>query len=416
MQALSREQLDRLDSIWKAPGFLAVLIAVGAAFGSWAMLLSVLPLAIIDSGGGEALAGATTGVFMAATVLTQVNTPKALRRFGYTPVMIFSVFMLGIPAFAYVWSTDTVPVLVISVIRGIGFGALTVAESALIAELSPRKLLGKASGLLGLVIGVVQMILLPVGLELARRVSFDLVYVIGALIALLAAPTILLVPRLRPDSVENKEHASAATWKLVAIPALAINVVSMGFGAVSAFLPPAMAGALLSGFILSIVGFAQLSCRYVAGLWADRHGAGTLTVLGLGMGLLGLGTMAAVIAFDWSGWWLVAAAVLFGGGYGIIQNESLLMMFARLPRTRVSDASAIWNMAYDSGTGLGSFILGFVAVRWAYVGVFTGAAIIIGVGLTAAALDRVMGRYRIAEIHNTRAQLRRIPLARRLVK
>ena len=29
-------------------------------------------------------------------------------------------------------------------------------------------------------------------------------------------------------------------------------------------------------------------------------------------------------------------------------------MFDRLPRERVSEASAIWNIFYDGGTGLGS--------------------------------------------------------------
>ena len=95
------------------------------------------------------------------------------------------------------------------------------------------------------------------------------------------------------------------------------------------------------------------------------------------MGFGGVALMALVIANGWSVWWLVLAGVLFGGGFGMVQNEALLEMFQRLPRTKVSEASAVWNMSYDAGTGIGSFVLGFVAARAAYSGAYTVAAAIV---------------------------------------
>ena len=69
--ALSSEELEQIDSVWKAPGLKPTLVAVFCAFGGWALLLPVIPLAIIDNGGSDGLAGLSTGVFMGATVLTQ---------------------------------------------------------------------------------------------------------------------------------------------------------------------------------------------------------------------------------------------------------------------------------------------------------------------------------------------------------
>jgi len=46
---LSRAEIEQLDSMWKAPGFIPTLVAVAAAFGSWSLLLPVIPLAALDA-------------------------------------------------------------------------------------------------------------------------------------------------------------------------------------------------------------------------------------------------------------------------------------------------------------------------------------------------------------------------------
>ncbi|MEJ6012607.1 MFS transporter [Corynebacterium sp. H127] len=419
--------------MWKSPGFLATIIAVGAAFGSWSLLLPIVPLAVIQSGGSNALAGATTGVFMAATVITQTFTPGLCRKFGYVPVMSVAAFLLGVPAVGYALGVSMLPVLLISAIRGVGFGALTVAESALIAELVPLKFLGKASGMLGLAVGFSELIFLPLGLYLAENVSFTVVYVLGAVVALVAALMCLSIPRIKPEptvpahALEETAGASpaprVATWKLVTVPAIGICVTSMGFGVVSSFLPAAVReadalnGALFAGIVLSIVGAAQMVFRYLAGVVADRRGeAGRVMAPALFAGAAGLALMSATVLNDWPVWWLFVAAILYGGGFGAVQNEALLMMFTRLPRNRVSEASALWNIAFDSGTGIGSFALGLVATAFAYSGAFATAAGLMLLGLVATVLDSFLGRHRITESGNIRARLRQVSAARRIAR
>ena len=421
---LSRAEIENLDSMWKAPGFVPTLVAVFAAFGSWSLLLPVIPLAALDAGHGATLAGASTGIFMAATVATQIFTPTALRRVGYNPVMVASAFMLGVPALGHLLGLDTWNLLLFSALRGMGFGALTVAESALIAELVPSRFLGKASGMLGVFVGVAQMIFLPSGLFLANLAGYPTVYATAAVIALVAAVMCLRIPRIRAqDRVEPTAHeraVSAPLWKLVLVPALAVTSLSMSFGAVSSFLPAAVqeldpvTGSVVGGFMLSITGGAAMVLRYASGVVADRTGQpGATMIPGQLMGFAGVGIMALVIANGWPVWWLVLAGVLFGGGFGIVQNEALLSMFFRLPRSRVSEASAVWNIAYDAGTGLGSVLLGAVAAQAAYAGAYTVGAGIVVVGLAATVADRVVGAHRITELNNTRARLRQLPLPRR---
>ncbi|WP_295626099.1 MFS transporter [uncultured Corynebacterium sp.] len=430
---------DRIDSMWKAPGLVPTLVAVLAAFGGWSLLLPVIPQAILDDGRGAGLAGAYTGVFMAATVLTQTQTPRMLRRFGYRPTMFVSGLLLGLPTFAHLLGTEAAIVLTIAVVRGMGFGALTVAESALIAELVPVKFLGKASGSLGVAVGVAQLVCLPLGLAIAHATGgYHWVYVLGAVISLTGSAMALLIPKIRAaekpgrarrrgkkaaeathelPSREPGPASSVPTWKLVAVPAVAMCATAMGFGGISAFLAPAareidlVAGAIVAGAALSVMGGSQMVFRYAAGVWTDRKGKpGTLIVAALAAGVIGLAFMSWVVYAEWSAWWLLGAAVFYGAGFGIVQNEALLLMFARLPRERTAEASAYWNMAFDSGTGFGSFALGLVAgaALRPYPAVFAVAAGLMAVGLIAAALDRLMGAHRVAEHHNTRATLRKL--------
>ncbi|WP_167382090.1 MFS transporter [Corynebacterium suranareeae] len=413
--------------MWKSPGFVAVLVAVAAAFGSWSLLLPVVPLAVLNNGGSSAVAGATTGIFMAATVLTQIFTPAALRKIGYTPVMAFAAFMLGVPAIGYVFSVEPIPVLLVSALRGIGFGALTVAESALVAELVPVRFLGKASGMLGVFIGLSQMLFLPTGLALGDQFGYNVVYILGAAIALVAAVMCLRIPKVKAAAKQQpkvtEQERSVSTWKLVLIPSLAVTTLSMTFGAVSSFLPAAVIeldpglGAALAGIILSITGGSSMVFRYLSGVIADRRGMpGTTMIPAQIIGFLGVALITATIFQGWSVWLLIIGAVMFGGGFGMVQNEALLSMFFRLPRSKVSEASAIWNIAFDSGTGIGSFLLGIVAASLAYSGAFGAGAAVILFGIILTTADRIIGHHRITEYNNTRARLRQVPVARRAVQ
>ncbi|GAB3940823.1 MFS transporter [Corynebacterium tapiri] len=408
------------DSVWSSPGFTPTMIAVASAFGAWSILLPVLPLAVLDSGGTAALAGATTAVFMAVTVVTQMCTPFLLRKFGYNPVMVVAALMLGVPALGHLLGMDAWIVLLFSALRGIGFGAITVAESALIAELVPVRLLGKATGLLGVFVGLAQMLLLPSGLFLADHFNYETVYVVAAAIALVAGVMCLRIPRIKAASTKDDEAVAGGApqvsmWKLVLVPALAVTTVSMSFGAVSTFLPAAVreidpsTGAVIGGFMLSIVGASIMTARYVSGAIADRTGKpGQLMIISEIIALLGMVLMSVTVALHLSVWLLVVAAILFGSGFGAAQNEALLSMFHRLPRSKVSEASAVWNIFYDAGTGLGSIVYGAVVASYFYHGAFAVGAAVIVLGILWTAADAFVGRHRVSEYDNIKTRLRQV--------
>jgi hypothetical protein len=67
--------------------------------------------------------------------------------------------------------------------------------------------------------------------------------------------------------------------------------------------------------------------------------------------------------------------VLFGAGFGVIENATFALLIGQLPEAK---ASARWNLAYDAGYGAGPAVFGLICARTGYPAAFalTGALIL----------------------------------------
>ncbi|MFF5988586.1 MFS transporter [Prauserella flavalba] len=341
--------------------FRLTLLASTAAFSGYALLLPVVPLWAVRQEAGTFAAGASTGVFMASTVLTQFATSAFVRRHGYRAAMLLGALFLGAPTPLLIASAGAWEILGISLLRGIGFGLLTVCGSALIAELLPTGSLARGSGLYGLAAGVPQLAGLPVGTWVAEHWGFPHVFVLATALPLCALVPILLLPRLlprhEPGTGSGPRALVRATWK----PWLPMLAVSTGFGALATFLPivvssPASAVAL---FVTPAV--AMLS-RWAAGHLGHRlAGPGRMLPGGLAVSAAGLAGFALLADHPVPA---VVAVAVFGLGFGVVQNDALVAMFAR---ARAGSASVAWNVAFDAGQGLGAVAVGAI-VSWTSFG------------------------------------------------
>ena len=70
--------------------------------------------------------------------------------------------------------------------------------------------------------------------------------------------------------------------------------------------------------------------------------------------------------------------MLFGAGFGVIENATFALLIEQLPEAK---ASALWNLAYDAGYGAGPAVFGLICVRTGYPAAFalTGALILAAV-------------------------------------
>lgn len=371
----------------------AAFVLVLLAFGGFSLLLPVVPLAVVRGGGSELVAGATTGVFMTVTVLFQLFTPRVTAAIGYRWVLAIGSSLLGLPSGLLAVFDGPFAVLAISGVRGAGFGMMTVAGSALVAELAPAGMLGRATSLIGLAVGISEAVFLPVGLWLLEAFGLPTVAWGATAFGVVGLVAAARLPDVYPAPIESSDPAALsrkAVLILLAGPFLVMLAVTLPYGAAASFLSPALdsivngSGAVVAGVGLGLLGAGVIVGRTFAGLISDRHGPGALVWPGLGVAMIGMIGIAVLLSIEPSPWWFLVPTVVFGLGFGAVQNEALVGSFERMPRSRLGTASASWNISFDAGTGLGSVVMGGLA-GFGYVALFAVAAgVVLLVGGPAA--------------------------------
>lgn len=373
--------------------FQLMQVASSVGFGGYALLLPAVPLWAALGGTGEFGAGATTGLFMLATVGSQLAVPGLLRRVGHRAVLTLGMVLLGGPAPLYALSTDLTLLLGVSLLRGIGFGLATVAGSALIAELIPPAEHGRACARYGIAVGLPQLVLVPAGVLMAQHVGFGPLFVLAG--ALPATGALIIFGIRVPRGEVAVDPGPAQDWRAVSSsvsPWLAMLTCSIAQSGLITFLPLALprSGVLVAVALLATTAGSLLG-RLIAGELVDRYGLkGRL----LGVGMVGavVGMVAEALAVESSGGLravlVVAGSALVGIGFGVVQNDSLVVMFAVAGAPAYGAASAAWNIAYDTGTGLGAVALGAVAQPLGFAAAFAVSATLLTIALPTAARTR----------------------------
>jgi predicted MFS family arabinose efflux permease len=334
---------------------------------SFYLLLSVVPLYATSVGAGRAGAGLTTGMFMLMTVATEFATPALLAQFGYRLVLGAGLVLLGVPALALIASPSLALILAVSLVRGAGLAIVAVAGSSLVATLTPLERRSEGLGLSGVVFGVPAVFVLPLGVWLAHHVGFPPVFVAAAIASVAG---VLVLPTL-PDRAPG---VSESVGILVGIrdpgqlrPALIFLLTAMGTGILVTFLPLVLKG---SGQVVALALLANTLATVLSRWWAGRYGArlGLSRLLVIGVVVAAMGMLA--MALTQSQIAVAVGAVLLGLGFGIAQNSSLTLMFERVSASAYDMVSAVWNVAYDAGLGLGAVGFGVLVTRTGYSGGF----------------------------------------------
>ncbi|WP_241386234.1 MFS transporter [Rhodococcus sp. CH91] len=361
------------QGLFAVRGLIPAWSTSAAAFGGFSLLLPVVPWAIAEEGGSDTLAGSVTAVFMFTTVLTQLAMPRLLRAFGHRATLVTGCLFLGPPSLLFLASIAPAAVLGTSALRGIGFGMITVASAALVGELAPSRLLGRATGMLGIAIAASQTVGLPAGLAIAERFSTTPVFVLGALVSSAGLFAAIRLPRL---SAKQARSGPKVPPLVMLFPLAAVGAGAIAYGGLTSLLSIAVADLPVAA-ALAVLSASSLVGRYAAGSVADRIGAGKMLPVGLGSAALAMVPFALVADGRGGAALLIGAALCFGLGFGVVQNEALLVAFRRAGAGNAGSASAAWNIGFDAGTGAGSFALGAVAAASGYPTAFAVAAVLV---------------------------------------
>ncbi|HET7328003.1 MAG TPA: MFS transporter [Nocardioidaceae bacterium] len=369
--------------------FTLLLLATFGALSNYAPLLSVVPLWAAAGGSGGTGVGATTGVVMGTTVLTQLSMGRLLRLLTLRRMLGLGALLLGAVTPAYALSSALAPVLAVSAVRGVGFAMVVVAGSALVAELIPRQQWGKGAGVYGLAAGLPSVVCLPLGVWVAQEVGFVPVFLAASGLCLLSVPLVLAMSgnrRARPEPVADRpDRRTRVPLRPLGGPWVLLLAAAFALGGVATFLPLALASPGVASAALLTLSVCMIAGRWSAGALGDVLGSGRLLPPAVALAAAGMGGLA--LGVEYGGTVAMVAAAFYGLGFGAVQNDTLVVMLHRAGAHGHGVASTVWNVAYDAGTGAGAVLLGVLVATAGHTWAFTAAAVAIAATAPAAWLQ-----------------------------
>jgi MFS family permease len=381
-------------SLWRQPGIRPLLVMTFTGFTGYAVLLPVVPLWAVSGGANSGEAGLVNGVMLLLTVLTQLFVPMLLRRWGWATVMATGLGLLGLPAVLHAVTDALVPTLLLSAVRGMGFGVLTVVGASAVAALVDPVRRGEAIGAYGLAVALPNVLLLPLGPWVAENVSYLLVFLVAAVPLLgipastrMASALDIHAPDLLHGGVDEGSTGSLRDYRPLLAPMVLLLSVTLAGGAVITFAPQMVSSGWLTAAGLFLMGLVAALSRWRVGHLADRYGAARflwplvlLTIAGTGLAAWSVAPQdTRAVAF-------LVAMLLLGTAYGGLQNLTLVVSFAAVSRRLHNAASAVWNIGFDLGTASGSIAVGAIATGTSFSTAMVVAALVSVVVLPLALL------------------------------
>jgi len=351
------------------------------------LLLSVVPQYATSIGASGIGAGLATGALMLSTVATELATPRIVARFGYRATLASGLALLGAPALALTVAHTMPTILAICLVRGAGLAIIVVVGGSLVASFVPAERRGEGLGLYGFIVNVPAVVGLPLGVWLAAHAGYPTVFILAGLAALAGIAAVPGLPAVETPAHEAPVGVLAGLLTpALARPAIVFSTTAMAAGVIVTFLP--LAAMHASGNIIATALFVQAAAstlsRWYAGRLGDRLGHSALLIPGVLVAAIGM-TLLVLVASTAA---IMAGMVLFGIGFGITQNATLTMMFDRVSPSGYDAVSAVWNVGYDAGLGLGAVAFGVVSTHTGYPTAFALLAALMLAMVAPAWVDR----------------------------
>lgn len=329
------------------------------------LLLSVVPQYATSIGASGIGAGLATGALMLSTVGTELATPRIVARFGYRATLAAGLALLGAPALLLTIAHTMFAILAISFVRGAGLAIIVVVGGSLVASIVPAERRGEGLGLYGFIVNVPAVVGLPLGVWLAAHAGYDTVFIVAGLASLAGIAAVPGLPAVTAPAHEAPVGVLAGLLTPeLARPAIVFSATAMAAGVIVTFLP--LAAIQASGNVIAtallIQAAASTLSRWYAGHLGDKHGPASLLIPGLTAAAVGM-LLLVLIASTRA---IMIGMILFGIGFGITQNATLTLMFDRVSPSGYDAVSAVWNVGYDAGLGIGAVVFGVLSSRTGY--------------------------------------------------
>ncbi|MBU2601052.1 MAG: MFS transporter [Actinobacteria bacterium] len=347
-------------------------------FLGFQLLSTTLPVFAVRLGGNTSSAGLVVGLFTLAAVLVRPVTGWALDAYGRYALLALGTALTLAVVIGHEWVTAIPLLLALRFAHGATFAVATTSAGTLASDLIPRARLGEGMGFFSQAMSLPMAVGPVVGLALIASGDFTWLFALsGALTAM--SLVLLLALRVPLHQRSRRPFGLRALYERSPMfPAFLGLLVTMTYGPVISFM------ALLGeergmgnvGLFFTVYAVTQTLIRPVSGRLADRRGYERTAAVGLVV----IAAAVVTIAVSHSLWGVLAAAVLYGVGFGTAQPSLNALAVNRVPPERRGAATAAFFTAFDLGIALGSIGGGLIAAAFSLSAVFLVSAVPVALG------------------------------------
>jgi MFS family permease len=324
--------------------FVVLVVATFAVFASFGILVLALPLYVRDELAGSDLAvGVAVGAASIGAILAGPPSGRLADRVGRRVVLLASAGVMACGYLVLALEPSLAVIVPVRVVAGAAEAGFVVAGFTMAADLVPAERRGESASLVtvgsyaGLAVGPV------IGNLVVEDGRFGLVWIMAALLTVLAAVASFALHETRPD--EEAPHG----WlppRPALLPGLILFLALLGFGGFNAFaaLHARDVGLERPGLVFAVFGGTVVLVRLVGRKLPDRLGARTAASAACATIACGLVILAA---------WPAEAGVLVGTavfalGQALSYPAIVLLAMARAGPPSGAQQSAPWWHSWTS--------------------------------------------------------------------
>ncbi|MGI8782350.1 MAG: MFS transporter [Acidobacteriota bacterium] len=355
------------------------------------LLFPTMPLRILALGGTKTQAGLFLGFLTYSSAFSAPFCGALGDRLGRRLMLFAGTAVILMLSAVYAFSTSLWVILPAALVHGFFWSGLLSSCSALVTEIIPPERRAEGFGYSGMMSILGVAVAPALGIYLFHYGWIWVCIAIGALT--LAGGAILL--RIREDRAGPRTLAGLFSQGIVErrvfVLALAMFLCSFGHGGVTSFvaLYAQESGTRPTGIFFIVFALTIVVTRPFIGRLADRLGRTRVLVPCLASSSLGLGLLAISGRLPV----MIAAAMVLGIGFGSVYPVLAAHVMERVDSSRRGATFGSMLLAFDTGIGTGSILLGICIDHYGYRVAFGLGAL---VALTSIPYFLVVDRWQSA--------------------
>ena len=334
------------------------------------ILMATLPIiATTIMGASKEQVGLINGMYLFGALLSRPVMGRLIDQYDKKTVLLYTFALFIIPFILYFIMTSVSLLILLRLLHGLVFGALSTATMASVADTLPREHMGEGIGYFA-VFMTLGMILGPLlGLSLLEY-NYYYVYMSSLVFAALVFFAIVFLQKSSHAETTRKKNTALSRWQQYIEPAaipigIIAGLTSFSFSSISTFITlyAAELGQLsYAPYFYMFMAVTVLLSRPNVGKAFDVHGPNliiqtALVIFALGLWLVSMTTTGVV---------LVLTGILVGLGNGSLFSSLQALVVTVVPASRTGVATSTYFLCFDGCAALGAIVLGPLAAAYGF--------------------------------------------------